>query len=76
MTLGEITQSEFTLLGAMSEDELMMALEGATPQAKRTFVKTVKSMASKTRLVAPSRGSVVSLKSASTCCRLYPGRIS
>lgn len=57
MTLGEITQSEFTLLGAMSEDELMMALEGATPQAKRTFVKTVKSMASKTRLVAPSRGS-------------------
>ena len=35
MTLGEITQSEFTLLGAMSEDELKMALEGATPQAKR-----------------------------------------
>ena len=70
MTLGEITQSEFTLLGAMSEDELMMALEGATPQAKRTFVKTVKSMASKTRLVAPSRGHVASLKSASTCCQL------
>jgi hypothetical protein len=57
MTLGEITQSEFTLLGAISEDELLTALEGATPQAKRSFAKSVKAMASKTRMVAPSRGS-------------------
>lgn len=57
MTLGEITQSEFTLLGAISEDELLVALEGASPQSKRLFAKSIKQMANKTRLVAPSRGS-------------------
>ena len=32
MTLGEITQSEFQLLGAVSDEELLMALEGATEE--------------------------------------------
>lgn len=56
MTLGEITQSEFSLLGAISDDELLMALEGASPTAKKNFAKTVKQFA-KQRNQAPSRGS-------------------
>lgn len=56
MTLGEITQSEFQLLGAISDEELLMALEGATPQAKVTFSKAIRTYA-KNRNQAPSRGS-------------------
>lgn len=56
MTLGEITQSEFQLLGAVSDEELLMALEGATPQAKKTFSKAIRTFA-KNRNQAPSRGS-------------------
>ena len=56
MTLGEITQSEFQLLGAVSDEELLMALEGASPQAKKTFSKAIRAFA-KQRNQAPSRGS-------------------
>lgn len=56
MNLGEITQSEFQLLGAISDEELLMALEGASPQAKRNFSKAIRSFA-KQRNQAPSRGS-------------------
>lgn len=56
MNLGELTQSEFTLLGAVSDEELMMALEGATPQAKKTFARTIRQFA-KQKSMAPSRGS-------------------
>ena len=45
MTLGEITQSEFQLLGAVSDEELLMALEGAPPQAKKTFSKAIRAFA-------------------------------
>jgi len=37
MTLGEITQSEFQLLGAVGDEELLMAMEGASPQAKKNL---------------------------------------
>lgn len=56
MTLGEITQSEFTLLGAISDEELLMALEGATPQAKRKFSKAIRQFARSSNM-APSKGS-------------------
>ncbi len=56
MTLGEITQSEFQLLGAVSDEELLMALEGASPQAKKTFSKAIRTFA-KNRNQSPSRGS-------------------
>jgi len=56
MTLGEITQSEFQLLGAVSDEELLMALEGATPQAKKTFSKAIRTFA-KNRNQTASRGS-------------------
>lgn len=56
MTLGEITMSDFQLLGAISDEELLMALEGASPQAKRQFSKTIRQFA-KARNTAPSRGS-------------------
>lgn len=56
MNLGELTQSEFTLLGAVSDEELMMALEGATPQAKKNFARTIRQFA-KQKSMAPSRGS-------------------
>jgi len=56
MTLGEITQSEFQLLGAVSDEELLMALEGASPQAKKTFSKAIRAF-TKQRNQAPSRGS-------------------
>ena len=56
MNLGEITQSEFQLLGAINDEELLMALEGASAQAKRNFSKSIRSFA-KQRNQAPSRGS-------------------
>lgn len=56
MTLGEITQSEFTLLGAISDEELLMALEGANPQAKKTFSKAIRQFA-RSRNQATSKGS-------------------
>lgn len=48
--------SDFQLLGAISDEELLMALEGASPQAKRQFSKTIRQFA-KARNTAPSRGS-------------------
>jgi len=56
MNLGELTQGEFSLLGAVSDEEFIMALEGATPIAKANFVKTVKNFA-KQKSAVPSRGS-------------------
>lgn len=56
MTLGEITQSEFSLLGAISDEELLMALEGATPQAKKKFSKAIRNFA-KNKNHSPSKGS-------------------
>jgi hypothetical protein len=56
MNLGELSQGEFSLLGAVSDEEFMMALEGATPMAKAKFVKTVKNFA-KQKSQMPSRGS-------------------
>jgi hypothetical protein len=56
MTLGEITQSEFQWLGAVGDEELLMAMEGASPQAKKTFSKAIRTFA-KNRNQAPSRGS-------------------
>ncbi|NCC88233.1 MAG: hypothetical protein EOM05_10305, partial [Clostridia bacterium] len=40
-TLGQIASSDYNLLGAISEDELLGALERATLQDKRKFVKRV-----------------------------------
>lgn len=56
MNLGELTQSEFTLLGAVSDEEVVMAMESATPQAKKSFARTIRQFA-KTKAQAPSRGS-------------------
>ena len=56
MTLGEITQSEFQLLGAVGDEELLMAMEGASPQAKKSFSKAIRAFA-RNRNQNPSRGS-------------------
>lgn len=56
MTLGEITQSEFSLLGAISDEELIMAYEGATPVAKKNFARTIRQF-SKNKSQTPSKGS-------------------
>jgi hypothetical protein len=56
MNLGELTQSDFSLLGAISDEELMIALEGASPVAKKNFARIVKQFA-KNRNQFPSRGS-------------------
>ena len=56
MNLGELTQSDFSLLGAISDEEFLMALEGANPIAKANFIKSVKSFA-RQKNQAPSRGS-------------------
>ena len=42
MSLGEITNSEFDLMGAISDEELLGALERATPQERKNFVRKVK----------------------------------
>ena len=41
-TLGEITDSDLDLMGAMTDDELMGALEAASPQQRKTFARKVK----------------------------------
>jgi len=56
MTLGELTGSEFSLLGAVGDEELMMALEGASPQAKRNFGRAIRQFA-RSRNTGPSKGS-------------------
>lgn len=56
MNLGEIIQSDFTLLGAVSEEELVMAMETATPTAKKNFARTIRQFA-KNRNALPSQGS-------------------
>jgi hypothetical protein len=42
MTLGEITNSDFDLMGAMSDDELLGALEAATPLQRKAFLQRIK----------------------------------
>lgn len=56
MSLGEITQSEFTLLGAVAENELIAAMDAASPTAKQTFARSIRQFA-KTRSAGASRGS-------------------
>jgi len=56
MNLGELTQGEFSLLGAVSDEELIMAMETASPVAKANFARTVKNFA-KQKSQVPSRGS-------------------
>lgn len=41
-TLGEITNSELDLMGAITDEELMGALEAATPQQRKAFAQKVK----------------------------------
>ena len=42
ITLGEITNSELDLMGAMTEDELLGALERAPQQERRAFLRRIK----------------------------------
>jgi len=42
MTLGEITNSDLDLMGAMSDDELLGALEAATPLQRKAFLQRIK----------------------------------
>jgi hypothetical protein len=56
MNLGEAIDSEFSLLGAMGEDELLAAFDGATPAVRRRFARNVRQM-SRQRAVPPSKGS-------------------
>lgn len=56
MSLGEITQSEFTLLGAVAESELVAAMDAASPSAKQSFARSIRQFA-KTRSSGASRGS-------------------
>ena len=42
ITLGEITSSELDLMGSMSEDELLGALERAPQNERRAFVRRIK----------------------------------
>lgn len=56
MTLGEITQSDFNLLGVVSDDELVKAIDSASPVQKINFVKNVKQF-TKARNQVPSQGS-------------------
>ena len=43
ITLGEITDSDLDLIGAISDEELMGALEAASPQQRKAFTRKVKS---------------------------------
>jgi hypothetical protein len=56
ITLGEITSSEFNLLGTLSDEELLMALDGANPQAKRKFSRAIRQFV-RSKSSAPSKGS-------------------
>ena len=56
MNLGEIIMSDFTLLGAVSDEELVVAMETANPSAKKNFARTIRQFA-KNRNVLPSQGS-------------------
>jgi len=56
ITLGEITSSEFNLLGTLTDEELLMALDGANPQAKRKFSRAIRQFA-RNKNAAPSKGS-------------------
>jgi len=42
MTLGEITNSDLDLMGAMSDEELLGALEAATPLQRKAFLQRIK----------------------------------
>ena len=42
MNLGDITNSDLDLMGAMTDDELMGALEAATPIQRKAFIRKVK----------------------------------
>jgi hypothetical protein len=42
MTLGEITNSDLDLMGAMSDDELLGALEAASPLQRKAFLQRIK----------------------------------
>jgi hypothetical protein len=52
-TLGEIEQSEHNLLGAISEDDFLEALDTAPPQAKKKFFKKMQ-MQSRVQTTATS----------------------
>ncbi len=56
MNLGDITQSEFSLLGAIGDEELIMAIDAAGPQEKKKFSKMIRQFA-RSRSAAPSKGS-------------------
>jgi len=42
MTLGDITNSDLDLMGAMTDDELMGALEAASPLQRKAFIRKMK----------------------------------
>ena len=42
ITLGELANSELDLMGAMTDDELLGALEAATQQERKTFIRRIK----------------------------------
>ena len=42
MTLGEITNSDLDLMGAMTDEELLGALEAANPQQRKAFLQRIK----------------------------------
>src|ERR1035437_3431725 len=42
MTLGQITNSEYDLMGAMTDDDLLGALERASTTERKAFVKRIK----------------------------------
>lgn len=45
MTLGEISESEYNLLGSMNEAEFLGAVENAAPEEKRKFFRKTKELA-------------------------------
>ena len=54
LTLGQIETSEYNLLGAMSEDDFMQALELSGPNDKKRLFRK---MQSQSRAVATAGGS-------------------
>ncbi len=53
LSLGELTQSEFNLLGVVGEEELVRAMDTANPAAKQNFARSIK-LFSKSRSQLPS----------------------
>jgi len=56
MTLGEITNSDLDLMGAMSDEELLGALEAATPLQRKAFLQRIKKPKIVTSGKSDSRG--------------------